>query len=164
MKKQNQTQERKRNEGWKTHWQSRPTKGAIYSSQGTLRQMPGFYYSVVCSKVPALSPVEKSAAQLSHIYWITYYRIKAWPMGTSRTPTQCLFSEGLPLKNRRDADGIAWLLMLRLQHQLTHCLQPYFLAHSGSRINQSDIYEYWSDNARRSLADIMGNRQDGPMG
>jgi hypothetical protein len=118
--------------------------------------MPGFWYSVLCARIPILGTVDESLERSSHLYWITYYRLKGWPLGSDRTETRCLFSSNLALKSYPDGDAIAWILMLRLQHQLSTCGHPYFLAHSGSRINSRDIQAYWRENAERSLSDILG--------
>lgn len=138
---------------WGTHWRSLHLKGAIYSSQGTLQRMPGYWYSVLCSALPKHGRLAHS--HHSHYYWVNYYRIKDWPHGVDRTPTHCLFSGALELKQKNAADAIAWDLMLRLQYQLSNCQHSYFLAHSGSRINSDDIWSYWRINAEKSLEDII---------
>jgi hypothetical protein len=155
----NQEQKKgQRNEQWATHWKAlRAAKGTVYASQGTIKRMPSFWYTLLCCKPPATARVFSDLGQrnATHLLWITYFReIRSIP--GDRTPTQCLYSQELDLSSRNAADAIAWDLMLRLQYQLSNCQHPYFLAHSGSRINSRDIQAYWRENAERSLADILG--------
>jgi hypothetical protein len=146
------------NEEWATHWRPlRTAKGAVYASQGTIKRMRGFWYTLLCCKPPTTARVFSDLGQrgTTHLLWITYFReIRALP--GNRTPTQCLYSQELDLSSRNAADAIAWDLMLRLQYQLSNCQHPYFLAHSGSRINSRDIQAYWRENTERSLSDILG--------
>lgn len=144
-------------ENWATHWRPLPaTKGAIYASQGTIKRMPGFWYTLLCCKPPATTRVfsDLGGRGITHLFWITYFR----QIGTDprdRTPTQCLYSQELAFEKGYGQDAIAWDLMLRLQYQLSNCQHPYFLAHSGSRINSRDIQAYWRENTERSLGNIL---------